>query len=293
MNWIVGLDLRSPDDGALRLAAWLARSCRPAGGERFLGVHVLEEGWLRPFLEQESAEGLMQAARRSANDLVARAGAAGAITDVKVVQSVRVDDGLEAALLEEGGEALVVCRRARRRDRSLVRLGAVARRLLRNLPAPVVVVPPDLADADLGDGPVLALTALSGDSVAACRFGADLARRTGRPLAVAHVVEEAPGSGADFLPRGPREDLGRALREEGERALPAWLSASGIEAESALVLQGSAVEEAVELALRLRSPLVVAGSRALSAAGRAVLPSFSSELAAAAPLPVAVVPPRA
>ncbi len=292
MKWIVGLDLRSSGDGALRFATWLARTARPAGFERFLGVHVLDEGLLGPILEERSAEEIMQAARSFARELVARAGAAEAVPDVKVLQSVRADEGLETALLEEGGDVLVVGRRAPRGARSLVRLGSVARRLLRSPPAPVVVVPPDLGPADPGEGAVLALTSLSPESAAACRFGAEVARRIGRPLAVAHVVARAEDSGAEFLPPDTRERLGGGHREQGERELASWMATWGIEAESAVVLQGNAVEEAVELGLRLGSPLLVTGSRGLSVAARAVLPSFSSELASSSPVPVAVVPLR-
>lgn len=97
----------------------------------------------------------------------------------------------------------------------MIRLGRVARRILRRLGAPVLVVPPDLRAEQIGGGPVTALTSVSADSARACRFAADLAARLGRPLA-------ARASHAPYLAREPTERARKARAAERLAALAAW-----------------------------------------------------------------------
>ncbi|NJK31386.1 MAG: universal stress protein, partial [Deltaproteobacteria bacterium] len=83
-----------------------------------------------------------------------------------------------AAMLEL--DALLVGRRARRDEDPIVRLGEVTRRVVRKLPAPVIVVPPDFGDDArdlLGSGPIILATDLSDHCIAA----APLRQADGRP----------------------------------------------------------------------------------------------------------------
>ena len=58
-------------------------------------------------------------------------------------------------------------------------------------------------------------------------------------------------------------------------------------------MQGRIADSALAFARVHGSPLLVAGSQRLSTLERTLVPSVGSELAASAPVPVAVVPPTA
>ena len=94
---------------------------------------------------------------------------------------------LLALMIGAAASGLVIGRAAERGSRAVVRLGRVARRVLRRLPCPVVVVPPDLSA--VADGPILLATDLDVASASAVTFARDLAARHGRELKVVHVGE--------------------------------------------------------------------------------------------------------
>jgi len=287
MAWIVGIDLRSDCGGALRLAGWLG-----AGGPPFEGVHVLEQEHLRALLRLHHLDEVREGALREAARVAARPGAPAGLGAPRVVEGLTAADGLEEAARASGAEAILVGRIAPRGSHAPVRLGRTARGLLRRLPAPVVVVPPDLDPARLGPGPVVAMTSLGDDAVAAARFAGGLAARIGRPLVVLHVVpglEEA----AAWLPADSLDRAARDRKVEAEMALDAWVASNGIRADGAVVVPGSPVDAGLEFAAARGAPLLVAGSRRLSLAERALFHSVGSDLAAAATVPVAVVPPAA
>jgi nucleotide-binding universal stress UspA family protein len=286
MTWIVGLGLRSPGDGALRLAGWLAAG----GGEPFTAVHVLEHEHLRAVLRHHPREEVRDGARREAERAVAADGAPRGMGPPEIVEAITAVEGIEEAARRLGAGAIVVGRRAGQGSRAPVRLGRTARALLRRLPAPVLVVPPDLDPGALGPGPVVALTSLDDDAIDAARFARGLAARAGRPLVLVHVVPGVEGAGT-YLPARALESAARDRQVEAEMALDAWVDAHGIEADGVVVLQGSVVDAALEFAAGRGAPLLVTGSRRLSLAERALFNSVGSELAAAAPVPVAVVPP--
>jgi nucleotide-binding universal stress UspA family protein len=287
MRWIVGLDLRPRSDGALRFAAWLARTA--PGADSFALVHVLEEEHLRAVLRVHHLDEVTAAARdRAVRELARVEGAAGLGTP-EIVRGITADEALAEALARHGADALVVGRIAGREEPRVIRLGRVARRLLRHLPAPVVVVPPD-EDPAARAGPVVALTSLTDDAAEACRFAAAFAERVARPLFVAHVV---PFVDLPFLPGPTLDDLASQGRRAGEAALAAWIAAHGLLPAQSVVLQGGILEQAEELARERDALLVVAGSTRRSGLERLASPSIGAELAAIAPVPVAVVPPRA
>jgi nucleotide-binding universal stress UspA family protein len=282
MRWIVGLDLRPESEGPARFTRWLVERSRAAGGERPVFVHVLEEEHLRHALRVHHLDAVTAAARGAAERLLSRAGAAG---ELRIVQGLTAEDALEEARAAADAAGIVVGRAAGREGAAIVRLGRVARRLLRRLASPVVVVPPDLRAEDLGDGPVVALTSLAPDAVPACRLAATLAADLGRPLAICHVAR------AEVLPYLPPEAIdldGR--RASGEEALARWLTAEGLRADRTVVLAGSTVERALEWAEGERAPLLVAGSRHLSTRERLFQTSVGSALASTARIPIVVAP---
>ncbi|ABS25238.1 universal stress protein [Anaeromyxobacter sp. Fw109-5] len=293
MNWIVGIDLRPLSHGALQFAAWLAANAGAGGADRFVPVHVLEEEHLRTMLRYHHLDEVIDAAREEAKRTLLREGRAEWLGDLQIVQAVNAERSLEFVRAAAGAEAMVIGRAAAREGHRIVRLGRVARRLLRNLPSPVVVVPPDLRLGDVGPGPIVALTSLADDALEASRFASALARHTGRKLALVHVVGDPAGRGLPFMPSASLE---RARLDEvryGEPELAAWVAAAGLRPDTTTVLQGNVIDEAIAFAERERSPLIVAGARRRTGVDRMLLPSIGRELAATSPLAVAVVPASA
>lgn len=282
MRWTVGVDLRPGSEGAVQFARWITGAGRPPESEVAEFVHVLEEEHLRFALRFHHLDEVSSAARAAAKRVVSGAG------EVRVVQGLTAEDALEAERATSGADAIVVGRAAGREGHHVVRLGRVARRLLRRLASPVVVVPPDLRAEELGDGPIVALASLGADSLEACRLAGRLASSVGRPLAVCHVARAAE---LPYLPPGSTRDALEAHRVEAEQALARWLAEGGVQADVVRALVGSPVEAALTWAEMERAPLVVTGSRHLSAAERVFEPSLGSALAATARLPVALVPP--
>ncbi|MBI5067761.1 MAG: universal stress protein [Deltaproteobacteria bacterium] len=290
MRWIVGLDLSPLSQGALHFARWLGDTSRAAGGEAFVGVHVLGDEHLRVVLRYHHLDEVNQAAEAEAGRALQRSGAAGHVGEVRVVQGPTAEEGLLRARSELSADALLIGRAGKRGGLNLVRLGSVARHLLLRASCPLVVVPPDLEVADIGAGPVVALTRIDAESIAPCRFAAALAARLGRGLALLHVVPLPDEYGAGHLPADTVGRLRRELLDEGQQALGEWAAAQGLGHAEAVVRQGSIVEEACAFAVERGAPLLVAGSHPRGAVEGVLASGVGVDLAGAARCPVAVVP---
>jgi nucleotide-binding universal stress UspA family protein len=293
MKWIIGLDLRPRSRGALQLAKWLAAATADRGADQFVAVHVLAEDHLRAALQLHHLDEVVEGARAAAQRSLEEAACTGVVDGVEVVQALTAHEGLEEARARHAADGLLVGRAAESHGTHLVRLGRVARRLLRHLPSPVVVAPPDLEAARLGTGPIAALSSLAEDSVEPCRFAAVLATRTARSLTVAHLVRDPLSGSAPYLPRGSLDRMGDDWVAEGERGLARWLADVGLQPGATAVRRGDLLHSALQLAEEQRAPLLVVGARRLSGLDRFFSPSVGRELAAVAPVPVAVVPSRA
>lgn len=274
------MDLRPRSRGALHFANWLAATKRAGEEEQFVGVHVLEGEHLRYELRLHHLDEVIGSARRSARDVLEVEGVARLIREVEVLQGLYADEGLEAAREHHAAESIIVGRAARRGTRPLVRLGPVARRMLRRLRSPVVIVPPDVREQDIGPGPIVALTSLEEDSAEACRLAERLAKELGRRFVVVQVLTATSPS------------LSPAAWREREAALERWIEAGGLRPEASALLEGPTVERALEFATRCGAPLLVVGAHHQSALRRLFTRSTASALAGRGPLPVAVVPPR-
>jgi nucleotide-binding universal stress UspA family protein len=235
---------------------------------------------------------------------VRNAGAQAVLTDLHVTQGVRAEETLEAARTEHGAEGLVVGRQAPREGHHLLRLGKVARRLLRSLGGPLVVVPPDWEpDTVSPDGPVVCATNVGDAAVPAAHFAAELARRLGRALILVYTVPVPEDYGANYIPAATRQKIAAESQQAGERELAAWLAGLALPGFTAgpglpggattVVRQGHVTEQVLRLARETQAALIVTGSRRLSTLERLLLTSVGSELAATSPCPVAVVPPPA
>lgn len=290
-RWIVGLDLRPTGQGALRFSHWLAGATRE-GQPSFVGVHVLEEDTLRAALRYHHLDELVAGAREEAEMLLRNAGATAVLTELRVVQGMHAEQTLEAAREEHHAEGLVVGRQAPREGHHLLRLGKVARRLLRTLSGPVVVVPPDWApEAVSPDGPVLCATNVGDGAVAAVRFAADMARRLGRRLVIVYAVPVPEDYGAHYIPAATRQKIAAESHEAGVRELAQWIAELGLTEATAVVREGHVTEQVLRLAHETNAAMIVTGSRRLSTLERLVITSVGSELAATSPCPVAVIAP--
>ncbi|MCX4246570.1 universal stress protein [Paraliomyxa miuraensis] len=290
-RWIVGLDLRPTGQGALRFARWLAGANRE-GQPTFVGVHVLEEEHLRAALRYHHLEELVTGAREQAEMVVENALATDVVKELHVVQGLHAEQSLEAARVYHHAEGLVVGRQAPREGHHLLRLGKVARRLLRRLDGPVVVVPPDWEpEAVLDEAPIVCATNLGDAAVPAARYGAELAMRLGRTFVLVHAVPVPEDYGAHYIPAATRQKIAGERQADGERELASWVGELGITGAQQQVRQGHVTEQVLAVARETKAAMIITGSRRLSSMERLLLTSVGSELAATSPCPVAVVPP--
>jgi nucleotide-binding universal stress UspA family protein len=275
MRWMIGLDMAGLSSGAVAAARSMAKR---APKDVFLGVHVLEHVQVQPPFT------------RNVDDLIDRA--LGPVreeaffADIGTLPASAAEDGLVAALSEKQCDALIVGRRSSD-PTSIVRLGRVARNVLRLLPKPVLVVPPDATT--ISDGPVLLATDLAEASEGAARFAPKLAERLDLDLLVTHVTR-IPGSIRAVMPSEQWSNVvGRAEEAARERFAP-WLERHGLGDARHSIVHGSPAAKILEVAKVSGASILVVGSRGLSNFDRLFLSSMASELAAAAPIPVAVVP---
>lgn len=288
MRWILGLDLRPRSAGALRFAGWLSQAS-PA--DAFVAVHILEDEHLRHALRTHPLDEVVSAAADAARAALAAEPPIAAAAKLEVTRGADAASALEEARAAHAAGGLVVGRAAGSTEWSIVRLGRTARKLVRTLRAPVIVVPPDLAADQVGAGPVVALASLRQDSAAACRFAADFAARTKRPLVVLHVCPAAAASGLAYLPAPTMDRAAAELVQDAERDLVSFLASTGVAPERTVVRAGDVVHETLAFAEAQRAALVVVGAHRRSGLDRWVAPSTGRDLAATAPVPVAIVPP--
>lgn len=289
MDWLVGMDLSDKGQGALAYAQWL-RGALSAKDDRFIGVHVMEEAELRQLLRYHHLAELEQKAETAADRVVEELGVAGTLAERQVICGRSAEQALDDLGHQDGVRALVIGRQARRGEKRVVRLGRVARRLLRTLPAPIVVVPPDLRAEVVGDGPVLFAASIEADATGAAEFAKAVAADLRRPLAVAHVVPGDDYLAAELVPSGAAGTFFQELRADHERNLLAWMRTHGLAGNPIHLAEGSVVDRLAELARNERSPMIVCGSRHLGLGARLFSSSVASDLAAASEVPVAVVP---
>jgi nucleotide-binding universal stress UspA family protein len=293
MTWILGVDLRPLSHGALQFATWLARnSVDSETAPCFFPVHVLEEDRLLAVLRYHPLDELVTAAREAAQHTLEQHGRTEWLEHLQMFQALRPEERLEVARVEARADGIIIGRAAGRKERRVVRLGRVARRLLRALQSTVVVVPPDVAH-NIGGGPIVALTSAADDAVEAARFATTLARHVGRKLALVHIVSDPADEGSPFAPRAALERARIDQVRNGERELAAWVASAGLRPDSTAVLQGNVIDEAIAFADEQRSPLLVVGARRRVGIDRVLVPSIGRELAATAGVPVAVVPAAA
>jgi nucleotide-binding universal stress UspA family protein len=284
-KWIVGLDLNEHSGGALRFAAWLADQ----GGDRLVALHVLEEDHLLAALHYHHLDEVQSLARKAADAAIDEAGARGSIASLEVLEGAHAEETLVAARTYHHCDGIIIGRNAPREGVRPVRLGRVARRVLRALPSPVFVVPPDLRT--IGAGPVLVGCDLENDGGSKVEFARDFADRFGRALELVHVSPVPDAYGAQYWPEQTIAKIHADHTRDSEKRLAEWAAANGLAGATRTVRLGSVGDALVELARARDAIAIVTGSRRLSRLERWLLTSTGSDLAGHATCPVAIVPP--
>jgi nucleotide-binding universal stress UspA family protein len=284
MRWIVGIDLRERSHGAVHMAAWMRAHHRGAEPAEFVGIHVVDER-LRDSARVMSE--VIAAGKRALASVAEQCGVADPFTDVRVVLAPSVEQGLARAASHAGIDGLLVGRIAPSEGRSVVRLGSVARRLLRSLPAPVLVVPPNLVGSDIGGGAIMLATDLGETSIAPARFSSRVASELGRDLVVSHSDPERD-VGHDLL--GDRTLLASWTPRRTLADVDAWVREHEIPAARTHITHDGVVDGLLAAAHREGAAILACGSRQLGAVDRIFTSSVGTDLARLADRPVLIVP---
>jgi nucleotide-binding universal stress UspA family protein len=231
---------------------------------------------------------LGDAKRATIAALVARK-AADAFAHIDAIEADDVVDLLAGAGGLAATTGVIIGRRAPEADGGLVRLGRVARKLLRRLESPVFVVPPDLEQAHIGAGPIVCAVNLDQHSVDAAEFAVRLGEAIGREVRLVHVIHSSDPIGIGYLPETTWNDIHRRQRDDAKVTLQRWRDDAKLPAYT-LVSDGRTVPQLISAARELDACMILCGSRRLSAAERLWSSSVGSALAAASHLPVGVIP---
>lgn len=282
MKPLVALDLEPLSLGALRFARWLA-----GDAEDLLCVHILRNDYVRHAVAYRSLSEVMSRAEHSCQEVVQRAQIPGN-TRVEVRRAQEIAEGLWAAQQELGADLLVIGRNAKTEGAALIRLGSVARRVIRRATAPVCVVPPDLRE--VGGGPIVLATACDEASSRSARYARELAQRTGRALVAVHVVPPLDAYLQTHLPPKAMASIQAEELEDGRRRLSEWGAKCGLAPEALHLLEGEVVNQVGTFARARDAAVVVCAPKERNLLERLVVESASTALAAHASSPVLLVP---
>jgi nucleotide-binding universal stress UspA family protein len=287
VKWAIGLDLRREGQGALAWVKWLRDR---SAADAFAAVHVLEVSpLLQALRDRDDGIDAVELAREAAQQEIASAGLTG-IDGPIVIEGGGRDEALAEAIGALGADGLVIGRRAESNDARLMRLGPVARKLLRRLPVPIVVAPPDLQPSSIGGGPIILATDLTDDSLAAAAFAKRMADTYGCPLASMYVVAGSDAASM-YVPAATVQQLYEQLGLDRHKDLEGWNRAAGLGEIPSIITAGDIIAHIVSVADNERAPLIVTGSRMQTPLARVFTASVGTALASHAKCAVAVVPP--
>ncbi len=278
MKWVLGVDALARSGGAIAFCDWLVRA---EAAVRIQPVHIVE-----------ATDGVIPAGNAEAFRVWSHAAAEkqlGARTwgSLSTLEAMPAEVGLTHALSDLDADGLVVGRRATRDGHQFVRLGRVARRLARELPVPLVVVPRDYAPDMESYDPILLCTDLSETSAEAARFARRLAKLLGRPLVAVHAVD-SPAAVAAYLPGEVWVTAHRDMHENARKQLDEWCDANDLGDAAQRVVDGPPEPAILGLAAELEAAIIVAGSRRMGSLERVFVASTASGLAASAKVPVVI-----
>jgi nucleotide-binding universal stress UspA family protein len=280
LKWILGLDLGPDSEGAVRTAAWLSAKTQPPAGQRVIGVHVVPSV-PRVDVRDDELDAVVAKAEDAARDSVRAGGAERALDRTDVIFGTAPHEQLATACRYHHAHGILIGRHGPTDEEAFVRLGRVARRLIRELPAAVMVVPPDYRPPQEA-GPIVVATDLSDDSIAAARFGLRLAEELGTQLLLVHVL------------RGSEYALNhtQAVAPDSD-AFASWAGENGLESARTVTQRGDVVNRMLSVGHRENASMLICGSRHLSPVQRIFQASTGTDLARFATRPVLIVPPEA
>jgi nucleotide-binding universal stress UspA family protein len=288
--WAIGVPLADDHLGPLRFAAALI-AVSPE--DRGVAIHVMPDSkLLGPIVTPDEIRELRDRTLADVVQLLAEEGLSDERSEVELIEDGTIDRALAECATRLHASALVVGRRARRDDDPVVRLGEVTRRLLRRLPVPLIVVPPDFGDVrdrGFGDGPIMVGIDLTDHCTAAVLFAADLAKRLDRPLLLAHGTQ-AFHWGVSYVPTETLQRMHTRACDAAANSLREWAAPLGLTNVEQRVFMGDPAKHLLQIASDVDATMLVTGSRQLGPIERLFLASVSSEVAAGASCPVAVVP---
>lgn len=285
MRWLVGIDLRKTSVGAVAFAKSLSSR---VPNDRFFGAHIIEDHVLAAATEfgLEATQNIPA----YVDSLLAPLRKDDTFDEVGAIAASAAEDGLRIAAARHDCDALVIGRLAPGQGTGLLRLGRVARRLVRELPRIIMVVPPDFAEDTWSRGPILLAVDPSTDCARATSQATSLAASLGVEILVTHVVP-------------PREELIRYMPSEmwasrvdsgnGKESeqLAEWTAARGLSDARRSVVEGSIIPSLLRVAETASASMIIVGSRKLGLMARMFSSSTGSALAAYSKIPVMIAPP--
>ncbi len=289
MKWIVATNLRDDSRGAFEFASWLHAHARQSEAHPIASLAVVRDGG--DFLNVPSGRSLMrERVEEATRQFLQQTPARDAIAEVKVELGTDVATTLCDVAHRMHG-TLVLGRAAPRENTRLVRLGTVARRTLRKLGGPVVIVPPDWTATIAGEGPIMVAVDASPSSLSAIAFAEALATAVGRPMLAVQAIQGMTGLGSAFLAPAELTSKRNEHRQQEIDQLTAYLAEHGHASLAVRSEPGPTLHTLLDVADDVKAAAIVCGSRRLTLAERIFSASVGSELASFAEIPVAVVPP--
>lgn len=281
---LVAVDLAIGHLSPLRFAAWWANA---HDGKDVIAVHVMPVSTLDQLarLDAHFDDGRVRESMEQAADVVRVQPKANV-----VVRARSVEDGILDACAEYPGDLLVMGRRAVGVGPSWLRLGSVARHMLRRLPRQVVIVPREWRPP-LSRGPVLAMATTDASSAVALAAADRHAQQLDVPLVIGHAIDDPERELSPYFPQRVIEDMRTKRRGREGADFSEWLGDQRLRARTTKIVElGSARELAADLVAREHPCVVVVGSRRLALHDRWFGGSTSTDLAAHLEAPVLVVP---
>ncbi len=285
-QWVVGVDLTPRSHGAARWAAWLSN--RSAHTPQLYALHV---GEIDDFQEQHPGPGSpIERVRRAVVASLAALRVEGEFDGATIVESDSAVESLIEASAQSATRGLVMGRNKPTDEWTLISLGTVARRVLRDTDAPVFVVPPDFR-APQEPGPILAAIVPSDDASSAANMARSLSAELSLPLEFVYVLPSTSNLvmtpdrlTAAYVQASP------SFKDQVEEELHAWMQAHQLEGTLHIEV-GSTTRAIQDRAKAIGASFIVCGSRQLSTAERLFQRSIASNLAAEASIPTLIVPP--
>jgi nucleotide-binding universal stress UspA family protein len=271
----VPIDRSEPSQRGVEAAIDLAR-----GGARLHFCSVVNASAIvyggamgTPIDPEPIIEALEDDAGAICNEAVARARARGVAADGKVLFGAVVP-AIRGYAVQVHSNAVVIGTHARTGAARLI-FGSVAESLMQTCESPVVIAHAD--DVVTNEGPIAVAIDGSPTSRPALQTAIELARMQERPLAIVTVVDGGQARwDAATAALNDAADVARALDVDFELA----------------TLHGPVADTIVTAAQRLRSPLIVIGTRGYAGAARLVLGSVAAAVVERAHVPVMVVRER-